>query len=263
MKTILSCLALAGTLAAASLAAQPPAFDPSRSNAKSMAIADEVMKAMGGGEAWQQTRFLRFDFGVEAEGKARPPRSHWWDRQTGRYRLEGRTPEGDPYVVLMNLHTKQGSAWLKGAKLEGEEAKKYLERAFGAWTNDTYWLLVPYKLKDGGVQLGYDGELKKGADAWDKLVLTFDNVGLTPKDKYWLFVNRRTHLIDRWDFVLKGEKTPPTTFEWKGWKRYGGIMLSPERVDPAKGTKILFPVLDAPKSMPDAVFTSNAPVPAG
>jgi hypothetical protein len=263
MKTILSCLALAGTLAAASLAAQPPAFDPSRSNAKSMAIADEVMKALGGGEAWQQTRFLRFDFGVEAEGKARPPRSHWWDRQTGRYRLEGRTPEGDPYVVLMNLHTKQGSAWLKGAKLEGEEAKKYLERAFGAWTNDTYWLLVPYKLKDGGVVLGYDGEEKKGDDAWDKVVLTFDNVGLTPKDKYWLFVNRRTHLIDRWDFVLKGEKTPPTTFEWKGWKRYGGIMLSPERVDPAKGTKILFPVLDAPKSMPDAVFTSNAPVPAG
>lgn len=259
MKQLLQGLALAAALAPP-LLAQSPAFDPSRSNAKSMAIADEVMKAIGGSEGWQETRFLRFDFGVEAEGKARPPRSHWWDRQTGRYRLEGQTPEGDPYLVLMNLHTKQGSAWLKGAKLAGEEEKKYLERAFGAWTNDTYWLLVPFKMKDGGVQLAYDGEMKKGADAWDKVVLTFDNVGLTPKDKYWLFVNRKTHLIDRWDFVLKGETVPPTTFEWKGWQRHGKIMLSAERVDPKKGTKILFPVLDAPTSMPDAVFTSNAPV---
>ena len=247
MNRFLTCLVLAGASAPALLVAQSPTFDPSRSNAKSMAIADEVMQALGGSDAWNQTRFLRFDFGVEAEGKARPPRSHWWDKQTGRYRLEGKTPEGDPYVVLMNLNTKEGSAWLKGAKLEGEEAKKYLERAFGAWTNDTYWLLVPYKLKDGGVQLGYDGEMKKGADAWDKV---------------WLFVNRKTHLIDRWDFVLKGEKAPASTFEWKGWKRHGKIMLSDERVDPAKGTKILFPVLAAPDTMPDAVFTSNAPVPA-
>src|SRR5262245_30948309 len=100
-------LVLAGALAPA-LGADSPAFDPSRSNAKSMAIADEVLQAMGGADAWNQTRFLRFDFGVEVEGKARPPRSHWWDKHTGRYRLEGRTPEGDPYVVLMNLNTKQG-----------------------------------------------------------------------------------------------------------------------------------------------------------
>lgn len=263
MKRFVTGLVLAAACVPVALDAQSPGFDPARSNAKGMAIADEVMKAMGGSDAWRQTRFLRFDFGVEVEGKMRPPRSHWWDKETGRYRLEGKTPEGDAYLVLMNLNTKEGSAWLKGAKLEGEDAKKYLERAYGAWTNDTYWLLVPYKLKDGGVQLGYDGEMKKGDDAWDKVVLTFDNVGLTPKDKYWLFVNRKTHLIDRWDYVLKGESVPPTTFEWKGWQRHGKIMLSAERVDPAKGTKIVFPVLAVPDSMPDAVFTSNAPVPAG
>lgn len=263
MKMLTSCLVLAGGLAPAAVLSQSPAFDPARSNAKSMAIADQVLQALGGSDAWQQTRFLRFDFGVEAEGKLRPPRSHWWDKYTGRYRLEGKTPEGDPYLVLMNVNTKEGSAWLKGAKLEGEEAKKYLERAYGAWVNDTYWLLVPYKLKDGGVLLADGGEEKKGDDAWDKVVLTFDNVGLTPKDKYWLFVNRKTNLIDRWDFVLKGESVPPSTFEWKGWKRYGKIMLSPERVDPASGRKIVFPVLAAPETMPDSVFTSNEPVPAG
>ena len=122
---------------------------------------------------------------------------------------------------------------------------------------------MPYKMKDGGVRLGYAGEMAQGADNWDKVVLTFDNVGLTPKDRYWLCANRKTRLVDRWDFVLDGEKAPAATFEWKGWQRHGKIMLSSERVDPVKGTKIMFPVLAAPDTMPDAVFTSNAPVPAG
>jgi hypothetical protein len=34
-------------------------------------------------------------------------------------------------------------------------------------------------------------------------------------------------------------------------------------VDPKSGRKIVFPVLAAPDAMPDAVFTSSDPVPAG
>jgi hypothetical protein len=60
--------------------------------------------------------------------------------------------------------------------------------------------------------------------------------------------------VDRWDFVLKGEKTPPATFEWKGWKAYGRIRLAADRVSPKDGTRIHFPVLDAPAFVPEATF---------
>jgi hypothetical protein len=235
------------------LALARPTF--AASDPKAAALADKVLQSLGGAEAWNNTHYLRFDFAVDKGGKTVVRRAHTWDKWTGQYRLESTSKEGEPSVVLMNVNTKEGSAFLKGKKLEGKEAKKALEQAYGTWVNDSYWLLMPYKMKDPGVILALDGEDKKGEDAWDKVRLTFDNVGLTPKDKYWAYVNRKTGLVDRWDFVLKGEKKPPSTFTWKTWKTYGKIQLADDRVSP-DGTRIYFPVLEVPKSVPAAVFTT-------
>jgi hypothetical protein len=229
---------------------------------KAVAIADRVMHALGGPEAWNDTRYLRFDFAVDREGKTVVSRAHTWDKWTGRYRLDAKTKEGDPYTVLMNVNTKEGSAWLKGKRLTGEEEKKYLEQAYAIWVNDTYWLLMPYKMRDPGVTLSVEGEEKKGKDTWDKVVLTFNGVGLTPKDKYWVYVNRDTGLVDKWEYILKGGPGPATPFLWKSWVRYGKILLSGDRVNPKDGTRIYFPVLDAPAAVADAVFASPEPAPA-
>ncbi|HET7747645.1 MAG TPA: hypothetical protein VFM29_10120, partial [Vicinamibacteria bacterium] len=182
-------------------------------------------------------------------------RKHAWDKWTGRYRVEGATREGDPYVILMNLDTKEGSAWLKGRKLEGDELKQQLERGYGAWVNDTYWLLMPYKLRDPGVSLAYAGEEQMDGATYDKIQLRFDNVGLTPKDTYWVWVSCATGLVDRWDYVLKGEQVPPTTWRWTNWRKYGRIMLADERVNATEGRKILLPGIEVPDSIPDSVFT--------
>lgn len=240
-------------LLVATLALARPTF--ASSDPKAAALADKVMQSLGGPDAWNNTHYLRFDFAVDKGGKTLVRRAHTWDKWTGQYRLETTTKAGEPDVVLMNVNTKEGSAFLKGKKLEGEEAKKHIEQAYGTWVNDTYWLLMPYKMKDPGVILALDGEDKQGADTWDKVRLTFDNVGLTPKDKYWAYVNRKTGLVDRWDFVLKGEKKAPSTFTWKNWKGYGKIQLADDRVSP-DGTRIYFPVLEVPKSVPAAVFTT-------
>ena len=224
------------------------------SDPRAVALADEVMEALGGAPAWAATRYLRFDFAVEREGKTILSRAHTWDKGTGRYRLEGKDKEGRPYLTVMNLNTKAGSAWLAGRRLSGEPEKKQLEGAHAAWINDTYWLLMPYKLKDPGVNLAYEGDEARDGTEWAKLLLTFDNVGLTPKDKYWVYVNKKTHRVDRWDYVLDGGPGPATTFLWKGWKTYGKVQLAPERVDPQKGTRIFFPVLDAPSSVPESAF---------
>jgi hypothetical protein len=245
---------------AASPAAASPAPTPAPTpvptpDPKAVAIADRVLEALGGKDAWDKTRYLRFDFGVEREGKLQT-RAHTWDKWTGRYRLEAQTREGEPFVVLMNVNTKEGKAWLKGQPADPEKEKDLVQRAYGAWINDTYWLIMPYKMKDPGVILQYDGEEKGEGATWDKVLLSFDNVGLTPRDKYWAFVNRETGLVDRWDFVLRGETTPPATFLWKGWTKKGGIMLAPERFNPKEGRRIAFPVMDVPAEVADSVFTN-------
>jgi hypothetical protein len=236
-----------------------PVTTAAEPDARAVKVAEDVMKALGGKEAWDKTRYVRFDFGFEREGQL-VTRAHTWDKWTGRYRLEGQTQQNEPFVVLMNVNTREGQAWVKGQRQTGDEEKTLVERAYGTWINDTYWLLMPYKLRDPGVTLAYDGEAKEGGATYDKLLLTFDNVGLTPKDKYWVWVNRDTRVVDRWDFVLKGEDVPATTFLWKDWKTVGNVKLAGERVNPKDNRRLVFPVLEAPASLPDSVFSSHEPV---
>lgn len=240
------------------LALLPVAAAPASPDPKALVIAGQVMEALGGEGAWKKTRFLRFDFAVESDGKIAMSRSHYWDKWTGRYRVEGKTKEGKSFLVLMNLNSREGRAWLDGKPAEGDGLKELLERGWAVWVNDSYWLLMPYKLRDPGVTLALAGEAKVGEAVCDKLLLTFEGVGLTPKDRYWAFVNRHTHLVNRWEYVLQGEKGSPTRWDWKGWKAYGGIHLAPERVNEKDKRRILFPVLDVPASIPDAVFEKQS-----
>jgi hypothetical protein len=221
---------------------------------KAIEVAERVMAKLGGEEAWKATRFLKFDFAVEREGKTLMRRSHTWDRHTGRYRVGATDEKGRDVVVLMSLWTKDGRAWVGGEAASGEDLAGLLESAYAWWVNDTYWLLMPFKLRDEGVSLEYAGLEAKQSGTWDKLLLTFQGVGLTPKDRYWVFVNRKTGLVDRWEYVLKGEDSAPTPWDWSGWTEHGDILLASERVNPRDGTRIHFPVLEAPESLPDGVL---------
>jgi hypothetical protein len=256
-------MAIAAAAALGALAAAPPghAAAPARPDPKAIAVADRVMQALGGEAAWNATRYLRFDFAVDRGGKTVMRRAHAWDKWTGRYRVEGKDRDGRDVVVAMNLNTKEGAATVGGKAIAGEELRKALETGYAWWVNDAYWLVMPYKMRDPGVVLTLAGQEKKGEDAWDKVLLTFEGVGLTPKDRYWVFVNAKTGLVDRWEFVLKGEKTPPVPFDWKGWKAHGRIQLADDRVNPNDGTRIHFPVLDVPAALPDEAFAIAAPKP--
>lgn len=243
---------LLSSLAVLALAAPWAAAE---SDPKAVAVAERVMERLGGEEAWAATRFLRFDFAVDREGKTLMSRAHTWDRKSGRYRVEATDEEGRPVVVLMNLHSKEGQAWVGGEPAADEALAKLLESGYAWWVNDSYWLLMPYKLQDDGVTLTFAGIEAKQTGSWEKVLMTFDGVGLTPKDKYWVFVNRATGLVDRWEFVLKGADTPPVPFDWSGWKAFGDIQLADDRMNPNDGTRIHFPVLEVPTGVADSVFT--------
>lgn len=144
--------------------------------------------------------------------------------------------EEKAYLFLMNLNTGMGRGWVNGVEATGEELQGLLKQGRGAWINDTYWLLMPYKLRDPGVTLIYDGEETIGGVTCDRLHLSFDHVGNTPGDEYWAYINRQTHLMDKWVFLLQmGEgKTERNRgeYQWNKWTRFGKIMISPERQGP-------------------------------
>ncbi len=225
-------------------------------DAKAIELAQGVLTTMGGEDAWQGTRFLRFNFfGF---------RLHHWDRYTGRHRFEGTNRDGDSYVVLHNINTREGSVVVNGKTLKGDDKATWLKRAYGAWINDTYWLIMPYKLLDPGVHLTYDGEEKIDDITFDKLKLTFDKVGLTPGDTYWAYINRETGLMERWAYFLEGweDNREPTVWQWLDWQRHGEIMLSSRRVNIDDGSERPLGDIKVFDSLPDEVFESPTPIKA-
>jgi hypothetical protein len=257
LAAVLAAQAPAGGAAGSSTAA--PALNPptagGTSDPKALAVADATLAAMGGQAAWDGTHYLRFTFAGR--------RTHTWDKWTGRHRLEGKTKENESYVVLDNVNTKQGTAYVDGKPVEGEKGAKLVESSLAAWVNDTYWLLMPYKLKDPGVNLSYVGQRQIDGKDYDEIGLTFGPVGLTPGDHYSAWFNRDTHLMDRWAYLLQDQPrdAAPTVWLWQGWQRYGRIMLAPHRVQPDGKKKLELTDILVAATVPDAVFTSPAPVP--
>jgi len=230
-----------------------------KSERSAVLIAEQVLTAMGGDEAWKSTRFIRFEFfGF---------RLHHWDRHTGRHRMEGKTREGVEYVVLHDINDRGENAsaskvWLDGKLADGSSKKEWLNRAYRGWINDTYWLIMPYKLRDPGVNLEHEGEETLDGVVYDKLRLTFDGVGVTPGDTYWAYINRETGLMDRWAYHLEGweEERPATQWKWLDWDRYGRIVLSPRRVNLESGSEQELGRLAVYDTLPDSVFASPDPV---
>ena len=67
--------------------------------------------------------------------------------------------------------------------------------------NDSYWLFMPFKLKDTGVTLSYLKEdMTQIGELSDVLRLTFKEVGATPDNAYWIWVSKDQNLIKQWAY---------------------------------------------------------------
>jgi len=197
----------------------PPAegFDSEGSDPRAIELADEVMKRMGGRQAWDDTECIAWKiFG----------RSHVWNRHNGDYRMET-----DTSVVIMNLGSGEGRCWERGSLLDGEENDVAIGRARSVWINDSYWLVMPYKLKDSGVTLRYGGEAAtEDGRAAEVLELTFTGVGETPDNKYEVYVDRKSGLVSQWAFYRDSDDDEPRfVLPWSDWSRYGDIQLASGR----------------------------------
>jgi hypothetical protein len=215
------------------------------SDPKALEIADLVVEALGGRQNYDQTRYLSWRF----FGR----RFHVWDKHQSRARVE----DGKGAVTIIDLQTKEGKSWQDGEPITDEaELAKRLENAYAAWVNDSYWLVMPYKLRDPGVTLRYTREdtTPDGAAA-RVLTLTFEEVGLTPENRYEVYVDKATNRVVYWAFFQKADDAEPRmTTPWSNWQSYGKIML------PSNFGKYDHTDVAAYQELPETVFTSPAAV---
>lgn len=201
----------------------PPAegFNAEESSPFAVVLADQVMHAMGGREAWDKTNVLYWNFFGA--------RTLLWDKENNRVRID---IPGNEMVMALNMDDMSGKVWQGGEELQNADSvEKYLEQGKRIWINDSYWLVMPFKMKDSGVTLFYVGEdtTMTGVKA-DVVRMTFDNVGVTPDNAYEVWIDYDNKLVQQWAYYSKAENPEPNfVLPWTDYKEYGKILLSGER----------------------------------
>jgi hypothetical protein len=217
-------------------------FDADHSDPAAIELADSIMEAQGGRQAWDEVRFISWNF----FGR----RNIVWDKHQSRVRIESLP---DSTIYLLDMKTGKGRVRVKGVELmEADTLQKMLARAERIWINDSYWLVMPFKLKDTGVTLNYLGEdsLPNGKPC-NIVQLTFNQVGTTPENKYKIYVDVTDNLVKQWAYYeIASQDTASSIWPFDNYKKYGKIMLSADRSD-GKGPANV----KIDETLPDKIFT--------
>lgn len=239
----LACQSPTNEQASATDYGNPPAegFNLDGSDAKAIAIADEVMEAMGGREAWDNTHYVCWKFfGRDALV---------WDKWTGNVRIDA----ANGMTYLTNINDETGRVFNNGREItEADSVANIMQQAKSIWINHSYWLVMPFKLKDSGVTLTYVGEeaTQDGLLA-DKLKLTFEGVGRTPQNMYHVWVDKQSRLVSQWAYFPSTDSEEPRfTMPWLAYKKHGDILLSASRGERSMEDIMVF------EDLPETVFTS-------
>lgn len=198
-------------------------FDVAGSDARAVQIADAVMAAVGGQEAWQETQLITWNFdGV---------RKLVWDKWSGDVRVDNLH---DDQTVLLNINNDMGRVFRNGGELTiPDSVTKYVKQAKRNWINDSFWLLMPFRLKDSGATLKYIGdEPTQAGKPAEVLQLTFKNGTIMPGSRYKVWVDKKSRLVTQWaHFPKLTDKDPLFTLPWDDYQPHGDILLSGDRGD--------------------------------
>lgn len=182
-------------------------------------VALSAYDAMGGAAAFAALPVLRYNFGFDRGGERTVRNKHLWNKHTGDYRMEYTDGQDSSFVVLFNVNTREGTVYLNGEALDEAEQGARLESAYSSFINDSYWLIAPMKMMDAGVNRSIDADSSDAS--MDVVHLSFDGVGITPGDQYWMYVDKASGQLKRWAFVLQGNPDAPArAFDWTDYKTF-------------------------------------------
>lgn len=188
-------------------------------------LAREIWRAAGG-ESFEDVQELRFRFVVTQGDDEVFSATHRWDRATDRDHVTWTDSEGRRFEALVDLDARMACGTIDGEIAAGETQQTLSEKAYARWVNDAYWLVMPLKVLDPGVVRTLEEPREHDGERYQILRLSFEGVGLTPGDRYWLFVDPETSRVARWEMQLEGQEGPPKGMSWTDWRSVGPLTLA-------------------------------------
>ena len=201
-------------------------FNAADSDGKAIRLADSIVKYHGGWDAYANTRYFTWNFFGA--------RTLLWDKLEKRARISMQNDSTVYLVSFADADNLSGKVKKNGIEVtDPAQLAADLKKAHGMWINDSYWLVHQFKLKDSGVTLKFEGEVRTDPQAIRPsyiLDMTFEKVGNTPQNKYRLYVDKVTWRINTWQFFRDAnDEEPAMETPWNGYLPYNGLVLSGDR----------------------------------
>jgi hypothetical protein len=205
------------------------------------ALANEMLTALGGAQAWADIASVSFAFKASFAGIEAGRRRHDWDKARGLLRVTSGEGE-DAVVTYLDLWDRGGVAHDGTRALSGDALQKRLDTAWAHFVNDSYWFIAPFKVFDEGAVR---------ARIEDKLRITFEGgVGLTPGDAYLYDLDERRR-PKAWSFLL--ESGLSGTMEFQEPRTIEGVTVFAKKVT-SGGHGVTFPLIELSKTTRDEPF---------
>lgn len=218
---------------------------------------DQWLDAVGGPNVWDRVHTLEYTIttvwfdsaGVEVR---RRPRQVWIRKDPGAYRVRVERKEAaGQYVQVWDGRT----AWatLDGRRL-ADSALAVREAQYVAG-DLTYWIALPWKLRDPGVNLTWPEP--------DVLYVTFGGgVGLHDGDRYWYFWQTESPFPTAIEYIEQGKtENDRTRIVLSEWKKIGPAVIATNRrrVNRSGATTHLFVITGVKVNQPmnDSLFSGS------
>ena len=113
---------------------------------------------------------------------------------------------------------------------------------------------MPWKWLDHGLNLKSMGEQEYKGKMYDVIELSFNNVGLTPGDRYRGFVSKQSGMMEHWEYTLQSDREG--SWDWE-YVEASGIKLAATHLN-EDGVEIHMGKVVASDEMDEAYFTDPA-----
>ena len=193
-----------------------PGTSVSAQNTDAKALIDRMVDATGGMDGLHRLKDVQYTYG-SARGETQERYIFDGEISYGK----GETGEGNERIQYFD--GEKAKVWIDGAETTDEQQ---LNSAHFSRKTNFYWLTMMQKMSDPGLVYEYAGQREVEGIKYDLVDVTFeDNVGVA-KDRYLLYVNPYTHLVDQFLFtVMAYDHATPIMMKYTYDTFEGGVKL--------------------------------------
>lgn len=215
-------------------------------------VASKLWDAIGGKENWQQARYFMFScIGGETNSFVHGERKYLWDKETGNCRFEGTTTDDENVIVLFNIRTDKGSAYINGQKLDSPRIMgDVVKEASYQFARDAYLLFLPTAFEGNHASYKVSGDKLVGMQRFTIINIKNQQTSFKAEVDGQLYVDAQTGQVQKW--------TPTSTdnhFSISGFKDIGGGLVLPTRFEGSDTTtNVTYPLAAALVNIEDQKF---------